>query len=306
MMMACIEKIYSVSALVGSKACNGNCSFCAAKDLKKDAPENNKMPCTFKSALKLSARYGGWSLSLTSSGEPTCSPEAVTNALKDYQEVAQEGAYFPNVNLFTNGILFGNDEFCKKYLPAWKKLGLTAVAVSIHELTEKGQAKIYGLKEYPRFTKIFNNIRKYDLQGRATVLLRKGGIDNPSTYQASIEMLRNAGVENITSWPIGNPDNSRNEYTPSRWNLLKIRLWLRKNAKKQRIPYFWLKILLQNSGKTPSFSGDLLNYSRKRSFLRNPAKFFCQLISLTRKSLFLNEIYWFIHIKWNSANRIET
>lgn len=230
-MMACIEKIYSVSALVGSKACNGNCSFCAAKDLRKDAPENNKMPCTFKPALKLSARYGGWSLSLTSSGEPTCSPEAVTNALKDYQEVAQEGAYFPNVNLFTNGILFGNDEFCKKYLPVWKKLGLTAVAVSIHELTEKGQAKIYGLKEYPRFTKIFNNIKKYDLQVRATVLLRKGGIDNPNTYQTSIEMLRNAGVENITSWPIGNPDNSRNEHTPSRWNLLKIRLWLRKNAK---------------------------------------------------------------------------
>jgi sulfatase maturation enzyme AslB (radical SAM superfamily) len=230
-MMACIEKIYSVSALVGSQACNGNCSFCAAKDLKKDAPENNKMPCTFKSALKLSARYGGWSLSLTSSGEPTCSPQAVTNALKDYQEVAQEGAYFPNVNLFTNGILFGNNEFCQRYLPLWRKLGLTAIAVSVHELTEKGQAKIYGLKQYPSFVKIFSNIKKYDLQGRATVLLRKDGIDNPSRYQKAVETLRSYGVENITSWAIGNPDNSRNEYTPSEWNLLRIRFWLKRNAK---------------------------------------------------------------------------
>jgi len=99
--MACIERIYSVSALVGSSVCNGNCLFCAAKDLRQDASHDDQMPPTFTSALKLSARYGGWSLSLTSSGEPTCSPNAVTNALIDYQEVAKQGAFFPNVNLFT-------------------------------------------------------------------------------------------------------------------------------------------------------------------------------------------------------------
>ena len=35
--MACIDKIYSVSALVGSNACNANCAFCAARNLRKDA-----------------------------------------------------------------------------------------------------------------------------------------------------------------------------------------------------------------------------------------------------------------------------
>lgn len=72
--MSCIEKIYSVSALVGSSKCNANCSFCAARNLRQDA--QSIMPVTFKSAIKLSARYGGWSLSLTSSGEPTCSPDS--------------------------------------------------------------------------------------------------------------------------------------------------------------------------------------------------------------------------------------
>lgn len=74
--------------------------------------------------MKLCARYGGWSLSLTSSGEPTCDPNAVTDALTIYTKCASQGAYFPNVNLFTNGLLFGNSEWCDIYLPLWKTLGL--------------------------------------------------------------------------------------------------------------------------------------------------------------------------------------
>lgn len=229
--MACIEKIYSVSALLGSKACNADCDFCAAKELKKVAPHDNLMPITYKSALKLSARYGGWSLSLTSSGEPTCSPLAVTNALKDYQEVSREGAYFPNVNLFTNGILMGDDNYCARNLPAWKSLGLTAVAVSIHAISEVDQARVYGVKEYPSYKRIFENIRRHGLQGRATILLRKGAIDNADDYKRMIETLKNVGVENITSWPIGNPDGSSNEYSPSKWDLMRIRMWLKNNAK---------------------------------------------------------------------------
>ena len=230
--MACIEKIYSVSALVGSSKCNANCSFCAARNLRSDVTsEFGLMPSTFKSALKLSARYGGWSLSLTGSGEPTCSPRAVTNALIDYQKVADQGAYFPNVNLFTNGILLADDDFCKEYLPVWKNLGLTAIAVSIHGIGEVEQARAYGIESYPDINKIFFNIQKYGLQCRATVLLRKGVIDTPEEYQRVIEWLNNAGVYNITSWTIGNADGSRNEFTPSRFSMFKIKMWLRKNTK---------------------------------------------------------------------------
>lgn len=134
------------------------------------------MPETYKAAIKLCARYGGWSLSLTSSGEPTCSLNAVTNALNDYTECAKQGAYFPNVNLFPNGILLGNDKFCDNWLPLWKSLGLTSIAISIHEIKEKKQKEVYGVKNYPKYEKIFKNIRKYGLQCRATLLFRRGGI----------------------------------------------------------------------------------------------------------------------------------
>ena len=38
--MVCIEKIYSVSALVGDGKCNANCDFCAGKYLRPQAKEN--------------------------------------------------------------------------------------------------------------------------------------------------------------------------------------------------------------------------------------------------------------------------
>jgi hypothetical protein len=38
--MACIEKIYSVSALVGSNKCNADCVFCAGKYLRPQANSN--------------------------------------------------------------------------------------------------------------------------------------------------------------------------------------------------------------------------------------------------------------------------
>jgi sulfatase maturation enzyme AslB (radical SAM superfamily) len=231
--MACIEKIYSVSALVGSGACNGNCEFCSGKYLRPQAESNNQLYWkNYEAAIKLCARYGGWSLSLTSSGEPTCSPEALTKALQIYKKCAAEGAYFPNINLFTNGILFADEKFCQKWLPMWKELGLGNIAVSIHSACQDGQAAAYGLKKYPDFREIFGNIRKYGFGLRVTLLLRRGGVDNSESYEKAIKtLIDDYNVDNITSWPIGNPDGTRSTFTPSRLGLLSIRWWLKRNTR---------------------------------------------------------------------------
>lgn len=229
--MVCIEKIYSVSVLTGNGACNANCDFCAGKYLRQDAKPNPNYEKNLEASIKLSSKYGGWSLSLTSAGEPTVDPKAVTRALEIYQKCTKEGAFFPNVNLFTNGILFANEKFCETYLNLWKSLGLTNIALSIHDADEVKQAKAYNLKSYPSFEKIIKNIRKHGLGVRATLLLRKSGIDTPEKYSNAIKTLIEKGIDNITSWPIGNPDSTRNEFTPSRLNLFKIKLWLKRNAK---------------------------------------------------------------------------
>jgi hypothetical protein len=230
--MVCIEKIYSVSVLVGDGKCNANCDFCAGKYLRPQAKQEN--PFYYKnleSAIKLSARYGGWSLSLTSSGEPTCEPDSVTKALEVYKKCSREGAYFPNVNLFTNGISFGDPEFCKKYLPLWRELGLTNVAISIHDTDSKKQARAYNLESYPEFETLVQNITQEGVGVRGTLLLRKDGVDDSRKYQYAVNTLIKKGIDNITSWPVGNPDGSRSEFTPSRIGLFGIKRWLHNNAK---------------------------------------------------------------------------
>jgi sulfatase maturation enzyme AslB (radical SAM superfamily) len=229
--MGCIEKIYSVSALVGNGSCNANCDFCAGKYLRNQARENSNYSKNLEAAIKLSARYGGWSLSLTGSGEPTCDPNSVSRALDIYQKCAREGAFFPNVNLFTNGILFADNDFCKTHLKSWKESGLTNIALSIHSVDEKEQARAYNLSSYPDFSKIINNIRDYGLGVRGTLLLRKNGVDNSTKYENAVNTLINKGIDNITSWPVGNPNGTRNEYTPSRFGIFGIKNWLRHNAK---------------------------------------------------------------------------
>lgn len=228
---ACIEKIYSVSALVGSGACNANCDFCAGKYLRPQAAHENALYLkNLESAIRLSARYGGWSLSLTSSGEPTCDPDAVTEALDVYARCARDGAYFPNVNLFTNGISFGDEEFCAEWLPAWRERGLTNVAVSLHGVEEQEQAAAYNLSAYPPLERILANVEREGVGVRGTLLLRKGGVDDAESYGRAVRTLIDKGYDNLTSWPVGNPDGTRNEFTPSRRGLWGIKRWLRRNA----------------------------------------------------------------------------
>lgn len=245
--MACIEKIYSVSALVGNGACNGNCEFCAGKYLRPQAPKKDDEVDPFRqqakyyknleAAIKLSARYGGWSLSLTGAGEPTVDPWAIERAMRVYKKCADQGAYFPNVNLFTNGIAFADKEFCQKWLPRWKGLGMTNVAVSVHGMGTAAQARAYGFdsygaRGYPWLDQIFDNIRAEGMGLRVTLLLRKGEVEDAGTYQEAIDdLIDNYGVDNITSWPVSNPDGTRNEHTPSRFGLWSIRLWLKRHAK---------------------------------------------------------------------------
>lgn len=235
--MVCIERIYSVSALVGDGTCNARCSFCAGGYLRPQAKlENSNYYKNLESAIKLSARYGGWSLSLTGSGEPTMDSDAVTRALQVYDKCAKQGAFFPNVNLFTNGIRLGTENeddrhFTHRYLPKWRELGLTNIAISIHSPSEEGQARAYGIKKYPRFEEVFRNIRSYGLGVRGTLLLRNGEVDSAERYESAVKTLISKGLDNITSWPIGKPDGTGTEDTPSKEGLLGIRKWLRENAK---------------------------------------------------------------------------
>ena len=59
----------------------------------------------------------------------------------------------------------------------------------------------------------------------------KGEVDNAAKYEEAVIALTKAGCDNITSWTVGNPDGTRNEFTPSRLGMLSIKAWLLLNTK---------------------------------------------------------------------------
>jgi hypothetical protein len=224
-----------------------------------------------ESAIKLCAKYGGWSLSLTGSGEPTCDPEDVTEALRVYNKCANQGAYLPNVNLFSNGILLGDKDYCDKWLPIWRDLGLTNIAVSIHSVVNQYQAEAYGVNEYPDFKDIINNIRSNGVGVRCTLLLNKKSKEGCGTcneYINDIGVLTGEyGIDNITSWPVGNADGSRNEFTPDRWELFKINRWLNTKA----IPchgHQWGGGVFDKSGNMLRFTDYVTKHNPKKDYVR--------------------------------------
>lgn len=273
--MACIEKIYSVSALVGSGECNGNCSFCSGQYLRKQAWECVNSPTRYhlylrnlEAAIKLSAGYRGWSLSLTSSGEPTCSPLYLTRALDVYKKCADQGRSFPNVNLFTNGLNFADPQFCSEWLPLWSRQGLNNVAISVHSVDHERQMRAYGRKGRYEFVKIRENIERHGLGVRATLLLHKGEADNGERYGRAIDtLIDDYGYRNITSWPVGKPDGSRNEYTPSRLGLLGIRAWLLRNAKMCH-GHSWGGGVYDYKGSIVRFTDYVTRHDPKKDFVR--------------------------------------
>ena len=180
------------------------------------------------------------------------------------------GAYLPNVNLFTNGILLGDKDFCNKWLPIWKELGLTNIAVSIHSTEPDEQAQAYGLNksQYPNFNDVFSNIRTHGLGVRCTLLLSKKYIGESDRYVNSVkDLIYFYDVKNITSWPVGNPDGTKNEYSPSWYGLWTIRRWLNRNAKLCH-SHSWSGGVFDYDGNILRLTDYVTKHDPKKNFVR--------------------------------------
>lgn len=245
---ACVNKIYSVSILVGSEKCSQKCKHCGGAVLRDKAlPGDQGTIKHLESTLSLCHKYGGWAVSLTGSGEPLESPEAVTKTLEEIHRLKSYGIHFPFINLFTNGFeLVNNPKIKEYYLPLWKTLGLTAVAISIHDTNYMANCHAYNIDQLfydkkleiyelkvnypPTLEQMVKVVKNADLVPRITLLLNKGYCDNVVAYIRNLEHLIDLDIHMVTSWLVGTPSGERNKFTPSRWNLFWIRYWLWANC----------------------------------------------------------------------------
>lgn len=203
-------RLDSLSLFVGTSECNGKCSHCAGTPLRKYAPtddgviDKDLIYKTIKDCYERGARY----LSLSSSGEPTLSPLSVTKVLKLIYESKKEGIEFSPINMYSNGILIGEDKnFCDRYLSLWKDYGLTTLYITIHDADKRKNAKAYGIRSYPSLVDIVDRIHDANLLMRANLMLSRKTISSADKFISTVQYLKEIGIDAISAWPIRGMDD---------------------------------------------------------------------------------------------------
>lgn len=241
------NKIDGISILVGTAACNANCSECAGRQHKKNAPKRDgeldeaRLREVLEYCYARQCRY----VTLTGCGEPTLSPGSVTRTLEIMQGYREEGRVFEPVNLYTNGIRIGFDEeFCGAYLPLWRSLGLTSVYVSVYSGDEELSRQAFRVARYPDFRVVFSRIKERGLRLRTSVILKQGFVDTAEKLEALCEKFFQLGVYNVSAWPLKDEDGSISDLAPDQPELARMRAFV------EKCPELNIRLLLGDSNSS--------------------------------------------------------
>lgn len=229
----------SLSLFVGTSECNAKCGHCAGVPLRKYAPkldgiiDQDLIYKTIKDCYEQGARY----LSISSSGEPTLSPLAVTRTMELINKCRNEGIEFYPINIYSNGIRIGVDKiFCYTYLPLWKVFGLTTVYVTIHDANEEENARVYGINSYPSLDIIISRIHNADLIMRANLVLSKRTVGTYEKFISIVEELKRKGVDYISAWSIRNKEDKVDiKLSPHEEELDRMERWIKDKNLNQKI-----------------------------------------------------------------------
>lgn len=205
-----MTKINSLGLFVGTSTCNAKCSHCAGLIHRQYAPKNDgqdNIELIQKTILSCWER-GARSLSLSGSGEPTLSPQSITDILTYVNLLSQQNKKFSKIHLYSNGIRIGNDiQFCEKHLPLWQSLGLDTIYLTVHHTDEIKNAKIYGIQKYPKLNDIISRIHNANLKIRANIVLNTTHFKSNDDVQEVIENLLKLNVDAMSAWQIRNSDD---------------------------------------------------------------------------------------------------
>jgi|APSaa5957512535_1039671.scaffolds.fasta_scaffold07525_5 molybdenum cofactor biosynthesis enzyme MoaA len=227
----------SLSLFIGTGECNANCAHCAGRAHRKYAPEEDGIlnEDLIRQTLEDCHNQGARYLSISSSGEPTLSPISITKVLRMTEEIKHCGISYSPINLYSNGIRIGEDQqFCDDHLQSWKDLGLTTVYITVHDINEKKNAEVYGVKSYPPLEKVISRIHKPGLLTRANLVLSKRTIHSPEKFAQTINHLQKIGVDSISAWPIrGQDDTLDPNLAPTSEELDQMGEWIGKRDPKK-------------------------------------------------------------------------
>jgi len=174
---------------------------------------------------------------LSSSGEPTLSPRSVTKTLELINRCKSEGISFFPINLYSNGIRIGfDDTIAEHYLPMWKQSGLTNIYLTVHDVDERKNAEVYGVKEYPQIREIVHRIHRVGLSVRANLVLNKNTIGTAEKFVYTVQQLKDGGFDSISAWCIRDRnDQIDRNLSPLEEELDKMEDYIEKEGSKVRL-----------------------------------------------------------------------
>lgn len=230
-----LDVVKSLGMFVGKGTCNAKCKHCAGLVHRKNAPiidggDNCRL---IQDTLVSCWEKGCRTLSISSSGEPTMSPESVTGLLREVALLNMKFMPYKRVHMYTNGIRIGNDlNFCTRYLPIWRDYGLDTIYLTVHNADEHENAKIYGVSNYPSLFKIVERVHVMgEMQLRANVVLGKRLVGTLEEYVAIVEKMHAAGADSISAWKVRNANDEIDvENAIDERELEKIKYWTEVNA----------------------------------------------------------------------------
>ncbi len=229
-----VNKLQSFSLFVGMGKCNARCTHCAGVIHRKYAPKKDGVVDEelFSKTIEYCYSQGAKSLSISSSGEPTLSPLAVTRTFEILEGYRKKGISFSPINLYSNGIRIGEDEeFCDTYLRLWQRHGLTFVYVTVHDTDEVKNAKTYGIETYPPLERVISKIHDAGLRMRANLVLSKSNINTCEKFVSLVKGLKCIGVDYISAWPIRDVDDRvDSNLSPLEEELNKMGKWVENNS----------------------------------------------------------------------------
>ncbi len=224
----------SLGLFIGTGNCNAHCQHCAGVYYRQFAPKEDWVipEELFRKTIREAYADGARSLTLSSGGEPTLSPFAISKTLR---LVIKEDLDFNQINLYSNGIRIGEEEPFSAWLREWKNLGLTWVYVTVHNTDEVINAKMYGVEKYPSLKIVSSRIRESGLCLRANIMLTKDGVHDLVGFTQMVEELAALEFDAVAAWPIRGLDDTPNAYlAPSEESLTEIEEWITTGA--SRIP----------------------------------------------------------------------
>lgn len=196
----------TLTAVVGTAACNAACPYCVSKmtpkaDLDPDAVNwrNYRIACR----LALQAKVN--TVLLTGKGEPTLYPQLLRHYIDE-----SWNAGFGLIELQTNGIAFINkaDEYLS-HLERWYKAGLTVISLSIAHYDIAKNAQLLAPHQEPYdYWALIRQLQQIGYTVRINCTMCKGYIDSGNAVRELAAQCRGIGKLQLTIRAVARPSQS--------------------------------------------------------------------------------------------------